>query len=998
MELAILGPLEVRLDGQPVPLRRGRPRVLLVSLVLRVGRVVPTEVLIDEVWGDQRLTNATNTLQVQVSYLRRALGLATTGDPPALRTAAGGYQLDVEPDSVDSHRFERLVTAAAGRLATGSSDAAARAVGELEQALGLWRGEPLQDVAYERFARAEIARLNELRAAAREYEIDARLQLGQHELVVPALRRLIAEHPLRERLRGQLVLALYRSGRQADALRELDVARAQLVEELGVDPGPDLQRLHRAVLEQQPSLEWTPPPPSEVRPIPSVIGGAGLARSSSARLPAPTTKLIGRHLEVQRIQEALVDNRMVTLSGPGGVGKSRLALAVAHEQAERGPVWLVELADVGDGRVVPFEIARAVGVVTEADPFEALTVRVGQQPGLLVLDTCEHLIDACAAAAHRLLRSCPALAVLATSRQPLTVAGEVAWPVPPLGVPAPDASLAEAGETEAVRLFCDRARAVRPTFDLDRSNAADVAAICRILDGLPLAIELAAARITVLSPAAILSRLDDRFALLRKVGRAADVRQQSLDAAIRSSYDLLDEDQRHFFERLGVFAGRFSLASADRVAADGLGTEALELLSAMIERSLVVVDGEDSFRVLESLRAFVLDRLAVPPVELDAARTRLAIWLAEFCEAWVMRAHQAGEDPVFSRVRAEVPNLRSTLEWTFSGGDPMLGVRLVCSLAWFWGAIGANEEANRWLRTALGVPDLDDVVRARLLEGVALHAFSSGDLRAGQIAADEAAGCWVASGSPESGFATLIYQGLSQRSRRELDAAATTLDRAIGIARVHYGDWALAVTLYWRAAVAADQDDDPVATTLLEQALALAEQADDRRAVGSIIHQLGRIALRSGDAVKAADLAQQALAVHEEVGWNPGIAAAHEAIGRALVAQHRPDEAMEHHRQGLRRAIEVGAPAGTAKLLEGLAGAAIAAGAPTAGAEALGAASALRTAAAVPANAIQRRAVDQIATALRAQLGAAIFEATFQRGQALEPSELLARGQSPLRS
>ena len=266
-----------------------------------------------------------------------------------------------------------------------------------------------------------------------------------------------------------------------------------------------------------------------------------------------------------------------------------------------------------------------------------------------------------------------------------------------------------------------------------------MAAICRILDGLPLAIELAAARITALFPSALLSRLDDRFALLRKVGRAADVRQQSLDAAIRSSYDLLDEDQRRFFERLGVFAGRFRLAAADPVAADGLGLETLELLSAMVDRSLVVVDGEDSYRMLESLRAFVLDRLEVPPGELDPSRTRLAIWLAEFCEAWVRAGPREGVDTVFSQVRAEVPNLRSTLEWTFGGGDRPLGVRLVCSLAWFWGAVGANEEANRWLRTALGTPDLDDVTRASLLEGVALHAFSTGDLRGGQIAADEAA-------------------------------------------------------------------------------------------------------------------------------------------------------------------------------------------------------------------------------------------------------------------
>ena len=221
--------------------------------------------------------------------------------------------------------------------------------------------------------------------------------------------------------------------------------------------------------------------------------------------------------------------------------------------------------------MVPYEIAGAVGVAAEADPFEALAVGIGDRPGLLVLDTCEHLVDACATAAHRLLRDCPALTVLATSRQPLAVAGEVAWPVPPLGLSHPGASLQEIKESEAVRLFRDRARAARPGFEVDETNAANVADICRVLDGLPLAIELAAARIKVLSPAAILARLDDRFALLHKVGPAADVRQQSLRAAIQWSYDLLDDEHRRFFDRLGVFAGRFSLDAAARVAGDGLG-------------------------------------------------------------------------------------------------------------------------------------------------------------------------------------------------------------------------------------------------------------------------------------------------------------------------------------------------------------------------------------------------------------------------------------------
>ena len=544
MEFALLGPLEVRCDSGLIPLKRRRPRTLLISLLLRVGRVVPADVLIDDVWRDHPLSDPANALQGQVSYLRRVLRLSSTGPAPALRTTVGGYVLDVDPASVDVRRFERQVSSAAGRLGDPTSGDAEVALSELRAALSLWRGEPLQDVAHEPFAVAEVQRLRELRATALEHEIDALLLLGHHEQAVPALRRLIAEHPLRERFRAQMVLALYRSGRQAEALREFDATRAQLIEELGVEPGPDLRRLQRAVLEHDPHLDWIRPAEPADPAAPPATAPAQLGRTRSRGLPAPTTGLVGREREITRIHDALGDNRMVTLTGPGGVGKTRLALAIAHAQAARRPVWLVELADVGDETVVPFEIARAVGVATHADPLESLAAGIGDQPALLMLDTCEHLIDACAAAAHRLLRACPALNVLATSQQPLAVAGEVAWPVPPLAVPAPDARLDEVGDAEAVRLFCERSRAVRPGFQLDASNAADVAAICRVLDGLPLAIELAAARIKVLSPGGILRRLDDRFALLRRVGRASDVRQQSLRAAIEWSHDLLDGEQR----------------------------------------------------------------------------------------------------------------------------------------------------------------------------------------------------------------------------------------------------------------------------------------------------------------------------------------------------------------------------------------------------------------------------------------------------------------------
>ena len=978
MEFAVLGPLEVRDDGRLLALRQGRPRSLLTALLLRLGRVASVDALVEEVWGEQVLADSVNALQVQVSYLRRAVGLGSGPGRPALRRVGAGYLLDVDPDALDARRFESLIRSAAARLAAPRPVDANVALDELRAALGLWRGDPLQDLPDAPSAVAETARLEELRAAALEYEVDARLVIGEHDLVVPGIRQLIAEHPLRERLRAQLALALYRSGRQGEALRELDSTRRTLVEELGVDPGRELQQLHRAMLEQAPEIDWRPP--SDEVP---------LEPAPRSRLPAPTSRLVGREEELERIHEALADDRIVTLTGAGGAGKTRLALAVAHAEAARRPVWLVELAEVNDARVVPYEIAGAVGVAAEADTFEALAVGIGDRSGLLVLDTCEHLVDACATAARRLLRDCPGLTILATSRQPLAVAGEVAWPVPPLGLPRPGASSEEAKESEAVRLFRDRARATRPGFEVDETNAENVADICRVLDGLPLAIELAAARIKVLSPAAILARLDDRFALLHKIGPAAEVRQQSLRAAIQWSCDLLDEDHRQFFDRLGVFAGRFSLDAAARVAGDGLGSDPLELLTTVVDRSLVVLDGEDSYRLLDSLRAFAVEQLDAEPADSEATRARMASWLAEFCDARDAHQRVIDDDSVLAEVRGVMPNTRAALDWCFTTGDRMTGVRLVAALAWFWGSVGANEEATRWLGRALETRGLDDEQAARLLEGVAMHSFASGDIDVGRRAAEEAARLWARAGTPGRGFAALIYQGLADRAGGDLDAAAETLDRAVDIAIRNYSNWAVAVSSYWRAAVAADQADDQLAERLLKEARWRAEWAGDRRATGATVHQLGRIALRSGDPELALDLAHQALAIHEAVGWKAGIAAAHDAIGRALVAGGRPAEAITEHRRGLQRAVTVGSSNAVAKSLEGLAEAMAAADDPERAAEVLGTAGALRQDSATPANPTQQRALSSLGASLRDRLGADAVEAARRRGQRRPVSELV---------
>ena len=302
-----------------------------------------------------------------------------------------------------------------------------------------------------------------------------------------------------------------------------------------------------------------------------------------------------------------------------------------------------------------------------------------------------------------------------------------------------------------------------------------------------------------------------------------------------------------FFDRLGVFAGRFSLDAASRVAGDGLGSDPLELLTMVVERSLVVLDGEDSYRLLDSLRAFAVEQLDAESADGEAARTRMAGWLAEFCE--VRDAHQRviDDDSVLAELRGVMPNVRVALDDCFTTGDRTIGVRLVAALVWFWGSVGANEEATRWLGRALETRGLDDEQGARLLEGVAMHSFASGDIDAGRRAAEQAARLWAQAGTPGRGFAALIYRGLAERARGDLELAAETLDRAVDIAIRNYSNWAVAVASYWRAAVAADQSDDQLAERLLEEARWRAEWADDRRATGATLHQLGRIALRSGD-------------------------------------------------------------------------------------------------------------------------------------------------------
>jgi predicted ATPase/DNA-binding SARP family transcriptional activator len=642
--------------------------------------VVSADRLIEELWGADSPATATNSLQALVSKLRRAL------PEGAVVTRSPGYLLNVNPEAIDVGRFWALAAEGRKALTEGQPDQAAL---RLRQALSLWRGEALADVAYEEFASGEIARLSEERQAVLEDRLEADLALGHHAEIVGELEEAVAAEPLRERSRAQLMLALYRSGRQADALRQYQEARRVLGDELGLDPGPELRRLEAAMLAQQPSLDL----PRELIPALS-------KRRRRANLRAPLTPIIGREKELAELNALICAHRLVTVVGPGGAGKTRLAVETALRLQDRfeDRVWMVELAALSDPTVVGSAMATALGVPDlpgHAAPDGTLD-RLAEylaDDALVVLDNCEHLVGEAARAAEALLSSCPALTILATSREALGVPSERLWPTPPLEPSA------------AIALFADRAAAVSPAFTLSADTEGVVAQICARVDGLPLAVELAAARVKAFPVAQIAARLDDRFRFLNVGARTASARQQSLRAVVDWSYDLLFDDERRLFNRLSVFGGGCHLDAVIEVCADDHtpASDISDLLARLVDKSVLVADHrgpEARFSMLQTLQEYGAERLA-DAGEADLFRTRHRQCFTELAN----RSYSAfkGEDQRgwFRSVEQEIENLRAALGSAVHAEDAESALVIAGGLGCYWQDRGRASEGLLWLNTAL---------------------------------------------------------------------------------------------------------------------------------------------------------------------------------------------------------------------------------------------------------------------------------------------------------
>lgn len=977
MRFGVLGPLVVwDGEGREAGVPEAKVRALLADLLANDEGPVSADRLIHDLWGDVPPGRPRAALQAKVSQLRRVIGRdRVVRQPP-------GYLLRLDgADEVDAVRFRALVTEA-----RPVQDPRLRAA-LLTEALDLWRGPAYADFADLGFVRGAVQRLAEQRLYVLEERAEARLEARDHALLTGELADLVARHPLRERLRAVQMRALYAAGRQSEALASYDDLRSRLVGELGVDPSPELAALHGAVLRQDPELSSGAAGTPGVSLVPgagaaSTVAGRGVRDAagpgSPSNLPVPLTPLIGRRKALDRLSRLLTEKRLVTLTGPGGVGKTRLAVAAATAERDSAGAgepgdgtWLVEFSGVREGS--PADLAQVVaatlGIQDHAPrPLPGTSPAVRSLPHrlaavlrdrrtLLVLDNCEHVVDAAAELAELLLRTAPGLRVLATGQQPLGLAGEAVFLVEPL---RPD---------DAVRMFMERAAAAAPGFpcDPDEPERRAVAEICRRLDGIPLALELAATRVRALGVQGLAARLHDRFRLLTFGQRGAPARQQTLRAVIDWSWELLGTSERIVLCRLAAHSDGCDLDGAEAVCAgdEVPREEVLDLLTRLVDRSLVaVVDRRDGprYRLLESVAAYATERLHERE-GFTAVRDRHLRHYRALAEHAEPQLRGAGQRSWLARLDAEAGNLRTALDEALrraGAGEPEEAVRLVTALAWWWLLRGRLTEARRSSRSVLAacsgpsppaelalldtafalltgdgtavatttassrtareggpagdaVPDL--VRRARALWLCAYGLFSAGDLAGGTDLNTRALTLFTTAQDPWGTAAALGLRATLALVSGDLEALGRDGVRSALLFRELGDEWGELQTVSPLAALAEIKGAYEDAERRQHEGLRMARELGLEAEVSARLSGLGRLALLAGEWDRARDLHEQARRIAVGQGYKYG--EIHAGMGLALGARRSGDlDGAEAHLLRLRDGYsDVSSPAGDHLLL-----------------------------------------------------------------------------------
>jgi predicted ATPase/DNA-binding SARP family transcriptional activator len=876
VEFRVLGPLEVVAAGQPLDLGTPRQRTLLGLLLVHAGEVVSYDRVVEELWDGDPPATARHTLQGYVHRLRRTLG----GDAWRLTTRPPGYQLKVSTGELDAQRFQDLATA--GRRALVRDDPQA-AADQLAVGLGLWRGPLLADLDEVAALEPERARLEALWLTALEDRIEADLALGGHGGLVSELEALLAEHPYRERLWGQLMLALYRSSRQADALQAFHRARQVLDEDLGIEPSRWLHRRQEQILLQDPVLEVPDPTPPPQPP---------------RHLPAQRTSFVGRRRELAELQGLLQTRRLVCVTGPPGSGKTRLAVEVAASLLEAFPhgVWFVSLAEVADPALVRSTLATALGVpeLPERPAAQSLTDHVRSRRLLLVLDNFEHLLPA-AVRVVELLDAAPGLGVLATSRTPLRLSGEQAYPLAPLPLPRPDELATDPGGNDALALFADRAAEVDPHFVLGADNAPLIAEVVARLDGLPLAIELAAARLRLFPLEELARRLSPAIPLLTggPVDHAA--RQQTLRDAIAWSDQLLGPTDRALLRRLGEFQGGFTLEAAEAVAQDPPVTDLVASIATLVEASLLgrpVEPGQARFWMLETIREYALEQLRTAGED-EAIGGRHAHFYATLVEQAEPKLTGADQARWLDQLEAEHANLQAALRWASQTGDTEMALLLAARLWRFWQLRGHFADGRRWLEDALAAEGPASMARAKALIGLAGLCYWQGDWDAAEAAYGQARE--LAKGLEDWWLELEALFGLAFTlacHRGELQAAAPIEQQFQAIIDEHPEPLAIGLGLATSQMMRLFAGDLDGSRSYGEQCLAGTRALGERWYESQILRTLALTSMLQGRHQQAEDELRECLDVALELGDMVGVALDLDRLGQAAVALGHPERAV----------------------------------------------------------------------------------------------------------